>query len=223
MLKFINFFIFLTITTSCSTKIYKNYLDYGKNLITSSIPLKEEIKKEDEIQFEVNIQSLNYNTVQQQKLLKASELIKKIFNSKEYRKEVIEFTFNGEKKFHDNQNRTNEEIYDHLISGAEILIPVKNNQMDLTVKMYYSWRSTVGYTYPSEMTVYTNSKFHNNFGVCEIASNLVHEWTHKMGYSHSKKWNKARDYTVPYGHNTIIEKLCPLALEDRLNLNLEFQ
>lgn len=213
------FLIFLTLLTSCSTNISKNYLDSASNdLILEKAP-KEEIKKESIVEFKVNIKSLNYTEVQQQNLLKASELIKKIFNSAEYKKEVIEFTFKGEKKFNENQNKTNDQIYEHLMGGSENLLPEKNNQMDLTVKMYYSWKSTIGYTYPTEMIVYTNSKFHKNFSPCEIASNLVHEWTHKMGYTHSMKWNRDRDFTVPYGHNTIVKKLCPLALEDKLTPN----
>lgn len=219
MLKFIKFLILVILVSSCSNVVYKNSLDYGKNLLTFSTPSKEEVKKEEINKFEVNIKSLNYNDNQKSKLKSASEIIKKIFNSVEYKNEVINFTFKGEKKFHENQNKTNEQIYKHLISSAEILIPAENNQMDLTVKMYYSWKNTVGYTYPSDMIVYTNSKFYNKFSPCEVASNLVHEWTHKMGYTHSKQWNKDRDFTVPYGHNTIIEKLCPLALENKLTAN----
>jgi hypothetical protein len=88
--------------------------------------------------------------------------------------------------------------------------------MDLKVKMYYSIKNTVGYTYPSDLIVYTNSKFHNSYDACNVASNLTHEWTHKMGFGHDMKWNRDRDYTVPYGHNSIIEKLCPLAKLNKL-------
>jgi uncharacterized protein YjaZ len=173
-------------------------------------------------EFNINIKTLNYSEQQNKKVEIAANLLKKIFNSEEYKQEVYNFTFNGQKKFFENNNKTNIEIYDHLMLGAEILLPVINRQMDITVKMYYSWRSTVGYTYPNSLIIYTNSKFHNRYNPCQIASNIAHEWTHKMGYGHSQKWTKERDYTVPYGHNSIIEKLCPLAELDKLT-NLEYR
>ena len=167
--------------------------------------------------FTTNIQTINYNNEQKEKVIEASNYIKIIFNSAEYRQEVLGFSYDGKKQFVGSNGMTNEEIYEHLRGGAEALNPLINYQMDITLKMYYSMKSTVGYTYPSDTKIYTNSKFHNNYTACQVASNAVHEWTHKMGFSHAAKWDKSRDYSVPYGHNSIVEKLCPLAKQGKLN------
>lgn len=149
--------------------------------------------------FTVRIVDLNYNKEQKLKLGQAQAVLEKIFNSEEYKQEVLKRKFTS-------TELSPQEIYEKLFAGAEALIPAVNYQMDLQVRMYYSWRRTVGYTYPSDMVVHTNSRFHNSYGVCQVASNLTHEWTHKMGFSHAS----ARDSkSVPYAHNDIIEELCP--------------
>lgn len=204
---------------SCTTSIQK---EENNNFIPYYFPHNQEEINTFNSQFSINIKTLNYNDNQNKKIERAALLLKIIFNSEEYKQEVYNFTFKGQKKFFENNNKTNIEIYDQLMLGAEALLPVINRQMDITVKMYYSWRSTVGYTYPNSLIIYTNSKFHNSYTPCQVASNVTHEWTHKMGFGHSQKWTKERDYTVPYGHNTIIEKLCPLAEQNKLT-NLKSQ
>lgn len=166
--------------------------------------------------FTTNIKTINYNSTQQAKVDEAAKYIKIIMNSAEYKQEVLGFTYGGKKQFVDNKGMTNEQIYNHLKGGAEALNPVINYQMDITLQMYYKSNSTVGYTYPSDTKIYTNSKFHNSYSSCQVASNTTHEWTHKMGFSHAQKWSNSRDYSVPYGHNSIIEKLCSLAKSGKL-------
>lgn len=168
--------------------------------------------------FTVKIDDVNYSKYAgaKAKLDKAEIIIRKIANSKEYKEAVLNFNYNGKKTFFDNDGLTNKEIYEKLFKGAESLMPAVNYQMDLKVSMYYKAGSTVGYTYPSDMIVHSNWKFHQNYEPCRIASNLFHEWTHKMGFSHSSKYTKARDYTVPYGHNDIIESLCAKAEKGQL-------
>lgn len=149
--------------------------------------------------FTVHIESLNYTDAQNAKLDKAQTLITKIINSDDYKKEVLNW------KFTNTNGLTNQQIYDKLFAGAEALLPAINYQMDLKVEMYHSYGNTVGYTYPDDLVVHTNSKYHNNYSPCDIASNFTHEWTHKMGFDHSS----ANDSnSVPYAHNSIIEKLC---------------
>jgi hypothetical protein len=162
--------------------------------------------------FKVKIIDTNYTKPQKEKLLKAQDIIEKVVNSKEYKEMVLNHSFNNSKSFFENQNMTNSQIYNTLFLGEEKLNHSKNNQMDLTVTMYNSrFTSTVGYTYPDSMVVFTNLKYHQHFTPCRVASNLVHEWTHKIGFTHSLKWTKERDYTVPYAHNMIIESLCSKA------------
>jgi hypothetical protein len=167
--------------------------------------------------FSVNIIAKNYKKPELQKLNQASLLLEDVFNSEEYREEVLNFTSFRRKAFQYNRDQTNEQIYLTIIWGAEILDSRFDREMDLIVQMYHApFSKTVGYTYWNEPTVYTNKKYHRRFTPCEVASNLVHEWMHKLGYSHSVKWEEKRDFTVPYGHNEIIKKLCPLAEQGKL-------
>jgi hypothetical protein len=152
--------------------------------------------------FTVKIVDLNYTPEQKEKLQEAENKLAEIFNSKEYALAVIY----RDPAFDSNNGLDNLQILNKLYAGAEALIPAVNYQMDLTVKMYNDTHSkVVGYTSPKSMIVYTNLKFHKKYTACEVASNLTHEWTHKMGFGHKT----ARSYnSVPYAHNEIIRKLC---------------
>lgn len=168
--------------------------------------------------FTVKVENTNYSKYEgaKAKLDQAEKLIDLVMNSKEYEEEVLNFTHKGVKTFYSNNGLTNAQIYEKLYAGAEALIPAVNYQLDLKVTMYYSNNKTVGYTYPSSMIVNTNWKFHKNYQPCRIASNIVHEWTHKMGFGHSSNYTSNRDFTVPYGHNDIIERLCEKAEKNQL-------
>jgi hypothetical protein len=150
--------------------------------------------------FTVKIVATNYNEDQKKKLAEAERIIAKVFNSEAYKSAVLSKKFTSTKL-------SAAQVYEELFEGAEALVPAKNYQMDLTVTMYYKNNKTVGYTYPSKMTVYTNSKFHDRYTACQIAGNLVHEWTHKMGFGHSSASDRS---SVPYAHNKIVESLCNL-------------
>jgi ssRNA-specific RNase YbeY (16S rRNA maturation enzyme) len=150
--------------------------------------------------FTVAIQADNYNPQQLEKLKKAEKIIEKIFNSDDYKQEILKRTFTNTKGL------TNLEIYEKLFAGAEALQPAVNYQMDLRVVMYYQrFTNVVGYTTPKSLIVNTNSKFHDNYDECKVASNLTHEWTHKMGFDHTSAGDSK---SVPYSHNDIVETLC---------------
>ena len=150
--------------------------------------------------FTVKIEDTNYTADQKKKLALAEKVLAKIVNSPEYEVEVLSRKFTS-------TNLSSKEVYEKLFRGAEGLQPAVNYQMDLKVTMYLKKLSkVVGYTYPNTLIVYTNSKFHNGYSVCQVASNLFHEWTHKMGFDHS---SASDSKSVPYSHNDIVEKLCP--------------
>lgn len=162
-------------------------------------------------EFTTNLEMLKCSDTHIKKSQEAAKLIKAIFNSENFKDEVKNFTYNGKKQFVDNGKMTNDQIYDHLMKGAEALRPTVNYQMDITIECYRANNSTVGYTYKSVNKVYANMKFHDKYDAALVASNTVHEWTHKMGFGHAVKWSNSRDYSVPYGMNKIVKKLAPLA------------
>lgn len=158
--------------------------------------------------FTVVIRATNYTAEEKAKLVDAMELIRRIFNSVEYKQAVLSHTVNGVQTFDSNNGLTNLQIYEKLFGGAEALSPAVNYQMDLVVTMYYRPNSVIGYTTQNSNVVKTNRRFHSHFKPCRVASNLTHEWTHKMGFGHRSASEKG---SVPYAHNTIIESLCEKA------------
>jgi hypothetical protein len=95
-------------------------------------------------------------------------------------------------------NRNNEEVLNSLV-GADVKI---------NTTMYYSLKRVLGYTYPNVMTEWLNSRYLTGWGVCELASLLSHETSHKIGYDHSFNYVAERENSVPYALNTIIDKCC---------------
>jgi hypothetical protein len=130
-----------------------------------------------------------------------------VINTEEFKQRVINFEFEGEKKFVDNAGLTNEEIYNVIMSGKEQLKPEVDHEMDLELNLYYSSRNTVGYTYPDVMDIYMNNKFFSYYTHAEAGGNIVHEWTHKLGFEHDFSYTYGRDASVPYAVGYIIEEL----------------
>ena len=167
--------------------------------------------------YTTNIVYQGCSTAYGKKIEEAAVYIKRIMNSQDFKDKVLNFTYNKKKQFVDNEKMTNAEVYNHLIGGAEALRPTLNYQMDLTVVCYTNnFVRTVGYTYPSENKIWVNMKYHNAYPATQVASNLVHEWSHKMGFGHAVNWSTSRDYSVPYGLNTIVESLASKAKADTL-------
>lgn len=168
--------------------------------------------------FTTHIETENCSEAHKAKVREAETLIRKIFNSQEFKEEILSFQFQGKTQFNWPNDLSNSEIYKHIFGGAEALRPALNYQMDITIVCYTDkWSKTVGYTYPKENKVWANMKYHASYSAVDVASNSAHEWLHKMGFGHAVKWSKERDFTVPYGMNSIVKKLGPLAKEDKLS------
>lgn len=157
--------------------------------------------------FDANIQYHNFEPEQEAKVEKAIEIIKKVVSSKEFKDRVINFTYNGQKQFVDNKGMTNAQIYQALLDGREDLLPTVDNQMDLELELYYSWTSTVGYTTQDVLLIHMNTKFFNPYTPTEVAGNIFHEWTHKLGFDHAQSYSVSRDSSVPYAIGYLIEEL----------------
>lgn len=157
--------------------------------------------------FDTNVRLINFGANDEEKLYKALDIIKKVVASKEFRDRVLNFTFKGKKQFNDNKGMTNAEIYQAILDGKEDLLPVVDNEMDLELELYYSWRNTVGYTYPGALRIYMNTKYFNPYTPAEVAGNVFHEWTHKLGFDHASSYSVERDSSVPYALGYIMRDL----------------
>jgi hypothetical protein len=154
--------------------------------------------------FDINIKFINTTVSQQEKFDKAIDMIKQVVATEDFRSKVLNHTYSGKKTFVDNRGYTNAQIYQHILDGAEKLFPTKNNAIDMEVELYYANNSTVGYTYANSKRVWVNTKFFNTNSISAVATNLFHEWLHKVGYGHEVSYSVSRDYSVPYGVGRIL-------------------
>ncbi|HXH30687.1 MAG TPA: hypothetical protein VNJ01_07725 [Bacteriovoracaceae bacterium] len=160
------------------------------------------------LSWDADIYMVNFDSTQEGKIQSAVELIKKVVASKVFKDRVLDYTYNGKKQFVDNGGFTNAQIYQKLLDGAENMgNRTKNNTMDVELELYYENTSTIGYTYPNTARIWMNKKFFNNYSATEVADNLMHEWVHKLGFSHAMKWSKKRDHSVPYAIGYLVEEL----------------
>lgn len=159
--------------------------------------------------FEINAKLTGFDRDQEEKIHKAFELIKRVVASDEFKKQVLNKKYNGKKKYFDNDGLTNEQIYNKILAGAEMLNNSENNAMDLELEAYHETANVIGYTKPSIRTIFMNTRYlkKSNFGVNQVAMNLTHEWLHKLGFKHSYENNANRPHSVPYAIGYIMRSL----------------
>lgn len=157
--------------------------------------------------FDTNITTYNMTSAQEAKIQSAERKIRAVVGSEEFRKRVLNFTYNGAKKFNNNNGLTNAQIYQKILDGAEKLQPAKNNAMDMGIKTYYQYSSTVGYTTTGSKNINMNTKYFNSYTANQVTRNMMHEWLHKLGFGHAVSYSKSRDYSVPYAIGSIMEEL----------------
>jgi hypothetical protein len=152
----------------------------------------------------------NFTDAQEQKANAAMDLLKRVVNSEEFKLAVLNYTWKGKKQFSDNQSLSNEQIYEAIMAGAEILNPVADHVMNLDLTIYkptFFGRNVVGYTYPYTPRIWMNRNFFNRFTPGEIAGNMTHEWCHKIGFTHDYSSTARRPYSVPYALGYLIRDM----------------
>jgi hypothetical protein len=154
--------------------------------------------------FESNILFVGTTVNEQEKFDQAVELIKKVVATEEFRSAVLNHTYNGVKTFVDNSGYTNGQIYQKVLDAAEKLFPAKNNAIDMEVELYYEDSNVVGYTTSNSKRIWVNNKFFVTNPITGVATNLFHEWLHKVGFGHAVSYSTSRDYSVPYAVGRMI-------------------
>lgn len=159
------------------------------------------------LNFDVSVSMNNFNGNQQDKILTAAELIRKVVASDEFKNGILNHKYKGKKTFVDNGGLTNAQIYKAIIEGSEKLNPGVDNQMDLNLTVYRENTMVVGYTYPNVFEIWMNSKFLNANTPAKVTTNMMHEWLHKMGFKHAAKKTANRKYSVPYAIGYLTARL----------------
>lgn len=134
------------------------------------------------------------------------DVLERVVNSETFRERVLNFrNANGERAFASNNGKTNEEIYEIFMEGREKLLQDTPGEMNFYLKRYNKWWSKViGWTNGNINTIHLNWKFYKNYEPNNIASNLAHEWTHKIGFDHK---SAAEHDSAPYAIGYIVEEL----------------
>ena len=160
----------------------------------------------------VDVHMRNFLKKDKKKVRKAVKVLLDVMNSKEFKQEVLNYTFKGKKQFNNNKGMTNQEIYDHLMTGAEDLIPEVDHTMNFDLTLYRSWNpfsQVRGYTNPNTKRIWIHKKFfrRRSWTPVDTAANMAHEWVHKMGFTHDYKKTKYRSMSVPYAVGKIVWKV----------------
>ncbi|MFL5785157.1 MAG: hypothetical protein ACJ76H_11135 [Bacteriovoracaceae bacterium] len=156
--------------------------------------------------FDASVKFDKFEIDQEDKVHKAIEIIKKVVASEEFRAKVLTFSYKDTGMFVDTK-LTNEEVYEMILTGAETLTPEVDHEMDLELELYYTSSSTVGYTKPDTNKIWMNTKYFNVFTSTQVAGNIFHEWTHKLGFEHAFTYSVSRDSSVPYALGYLVRDL----------------
>lgn len=151
----------------------------------------------------------DFDTESRALLERARVLAEKVLNSEEFKQRVLNFTYDGDEAFVQNDGKTNLQIYNQMMAGAELYprTTTANKTMDLFTELYYGGSGVIGYTNPDTATIYMNSYYYDDYSPSEVVGNITHEWLHKLGYDHDYSYTYRRDYSVPYAIGYIAEEI----------------
>lgn len=150
----------------------------------------------------------NFSDAQKRRVELIVSNLEKVINSREFLDQVINHRVNGELRYENNNNQTNNEIYSKIMSGQELLDTSVDNKWTLSLNLKWFFTiNTLAYTYFDKPEIFINSRYYNRGMDAQIAGTICHEYMHKVGYSHDKKSTNTRPFSVPYAVGDICEML----------------
>ena len=154
----------------------------------------------------VAMQLTGFEAEKGEKMEAAMRALEEVVNSEEFKERVINFTNKkGERAFASNKGLTNEQIYAIFMEGRETLQQDTPNEMNFYLRLYNrSWSRVIGYTDPSTNLININWKYFKGNTVNNVAANLAHEWTHKIGFTHK---SASEHDSAPYAIGYIVGQL----------------
>lgn len=149
----------------------------------------------------IDVQGLkNFKPNERIKFKGAMSQLTTVLNSREFYTRMMNL------KLEQTNGKSNKEIYDMIHSGADKFNRESDNDIDVHLTMYYSWKRTIGYTYPSTYFTWINRKFFRGFNEASVAGNVIHEYMHNLGFGHiSAKDHDSVPYAIGYLVRDMIE------------------
>lgn len=152
----------------------------------------------------INIDASKIDTDQRyEKIQDIAFEIHTVINSKIFMDQVLKMKKFGERSKY--KDYTNMEIYQILMKGSETLEPVEDNEWDIYIDDYFSWKRVIGYTKKNIKTIFINTRFFDKRHRALCGSNIVHEYGHKLGFSHDFRATKDRPFSICYQLNKAYE------------------
>lgn len=159
------------------------------------------------------MQITGFDQTSRKKLDSAFDVLEHVVNSEEFKDRVINFkNSKGQRQFASNKGLSNEEIYQLFMEGRETLQQNTPGEMNFFLKLYNRpWSRVIGYTSGDTNIININWKYFKNYKPGDVASNLAHEWTHKIGFNHISA--KELD-SAPYAIGYIVQDLAETFLKN---------
>lgn len=153
----------------------------------------------------INIDASKIKTQERKdKLAIVAQELHRVINSTLFRDKVMRIKKQGElSKFKDQPNSM---IYNHIMSGKEVLDKEEDFEMDIFINDYFSLKRVIGYTKPSIKTIFVNTRYFDKRTTKLIGSNILHEYGHKLGFKHAFRKTKNRHLSLCYELNRIYEE-----------------
>jgi hypothetical protein len=94
------------------------------------------------------------------------------------------------------------------LTSDQVTTKIVSAKETANIIFYYKrFSKAVGYE-NGDGNIYANTKFWSGYGICNMVSNVTHEVTHKLGFSHNGNSPAGNENTVPYRANAAIESCC---------------
>ena len=140
----------------------------------------------------------NFSKEEREKFLLAMEKATHALNSPEFTHRMVSLPLEQ------TNGHTKSQILQMLMSGADKFNVEKDKDIDVYITLYYSFRNTIGYTYPSTWFTWVNRKFFSSFNHASIGGHVVHEYMHNLGFGHD---SPSDHNSVPYAVGYLVRDM----------------
>jgi hypothetical protein len=137
------------------------------------------------------------------KFLKAVKLSEEILNSPEFKEWFLKTEFT---QLYDMKFMSKENMLDQLLTTVKFVYNV------VPRPWYKRWSSVIGYSQKGEVTTYRDS--YDGMNLSDLASHILHECCHVLGFSHDVKYSRQRDYSIPYQVGAYVERVATAKLKE---------